>query len=80
MNQNLERHLDWIMENPKTVDIICREFTAGNNVKTIVENHCNEFDRHKVYAALDYHNIPRRNKPIDWDAMRARQIDIIKEQ
>lgn len=64
-NKNLEKHLDWIMKNPKTVDIICREYCSGNSIKTIVENHNGEFDRHKVYAALDYSEIPRRRHPLN---------------
>ena len=67
MNKNLEKNLKWVLANPDLVDIIVTEFEYGNTIKEIVENHCNNFSRHKVYAALDYRGINRRNKPNDVD-------------
>ena len=65
MNRNLEKQMNWIRKNPDMVNIIGREYQYGNSIGEIVDNHGGEFDRHKVYAALDYLKIPRRNNPND---------------
>ena len=64
-NRNLEKQMNWVISNPEMVNIIGREYQYGNSIKDIVNNHGGEFDRHKVYAALDWLDIPRRNKPND---------------
>ena len=80
MNKNLERQMKWIESNLETVRIIGNEYEYGNSIANIVKNHDNEFDRHKVYAALDYLGIPRRNRTNNWDAKYDNIISTVKNR
>jgi hypothetical protein len=61
--------------NPDLVRVIGSEYEYGNSIREIVEFHNHDFNRHKVYAVLDYLNIPRRNNPNDWEDKLANRVD-----